>query len=89
MLDYLKFKIGNKEIEIIRNPNRNDYDYLNDKFNNRYPHCIIGEPKTRIAYDKQGNHYVWLSDTMHEEVKNYLFNNFKLIIGNSNIIEAS
>jgi hypothetical protein len=87
MDNYNKFKIGNKEIEVIKNPDYSDYNYLNNLFKDRYPHCLRGEPKTRIAYDKFGNHYVWLADTMHEEIKNYLLNNFNLIISNYNIIK--
>ena len=58
---------------VFKNPTDDQYLLICDSFNEKYPFCPSGEPKTRHTFDKQGNEYYWMSgDAMHYTVENYL-----------------
>lgn len=77
---FINFNVGSKRIEVIKNPTQGDYEYLNEQFKEKFPRAMAGDPKTRYAFDSQGNRYEWMSDTSHAEVQKYFKDNFGIDI---------
>jgi hypothetical protein len=68
--EYFYVKIGDKKVEVIKNPTHKDYQALSKEVKKDFPDMPKGEPKTRITYDAEGNKYAWRADKgTHPEVE--------------------
>lgn len=59
----------NRGIEVIKNPDDDDYRRFYYEFRGLWPNAI-GEPYSRSTYDKEGNSYLWRSwQAIHSEIE--------------------
>lgn len=74
--EVLYHKIGNNNIEIIKNPSPSDYRQIDIEFKKEFPNAKQ-EPSTRTTYDSDGNKYIWRSDrAAHSDVEPFIINKF-------------
>jgi len=65
--DVLRWKIGDKQLEVIKNPTASEIRQISNEFHEKYPRAK--ESGIRTTYDQYDNKYVWNSESMHADIE--------------------
>ena len=65
--DVFRWKIGSKQIEVIKNPTDSEIRQISNEFHEKYPRSK--ESGIRSTYDQYDNKYVWGADDLHSDVE--------------------
>ena len=74
--EVIYYKLGDKDIEIIKNPTSRDVQQIDKEFREEFPQGR-GEPSVRTTYDARGNKYIFRSDkALHSDIEPFLMDKY-------------